>query len=180
MQLIDFAFQESGKSKKRKRSAKRSIQLEPFDPREDKQVYPRKPYFILSSNLPFFSLDYSSWSFTINDNYDVVFRNPTTGGELTFSLWQLKSKGTTKLEGKKGGWWDGNDTRLIFHWEKFDPTSTATKQEIADYFVKCSQDAKKKKGWLSKMSFLPFSRIYVEMGRHNPPPKQGIGTWTLL
>lgn len=96
-----------------------------------------------------------------------MFRDPATGGELTYKLWDLKSKGATKILEVKGGWWQANDERLIFTFRKFDPTSTACKEELGKAWAQTKGDEAKQKGMLSFLSspFYPRIDLFAKWAR---------------
>ena len=75
-----------------------------------------------------------------------MFRNPDTGGEVTFKVWACKSKGSAKFFDKKGGWYDINDNQLIFTYRNFDPTSEACKEELKTTWNTHKNEDKKLKG----------------------------------
>lgn len=82
----------------------------------------------------------------MNEDYDVVFRDPSKGGEKTYKLWDIKSKGASKILEVKGGWWQGNDERLIFTHRKFNPNTTACKEEFKKTWGACKGDEAKQRG----------------------------------
>lgn len=89
---------------------------------------------------------YADWSFTLNSDYDLVFIDPDKGGEKTYKMWDLKSKGPSKILDVRGGWWQANDERLIFTIRKFDPKATGCKEELQKAWLACKGDEQKQKG----------------------------------
>ena len=71
---------------------------------------------------------------------------PESGGELTYKLFEMKSKGSYKLNGVKGGWWMGNDDLLVFHFRNFNPNSTACKEEMKTAWAATKGDETKQRG----------------------------------
>lgn len=96
---------------------------------------------------------YAGWPWTFNSDWAIVFRDPKTGGEKTFRLWEMSSRGNKKYEGQARGWWSANDFRLIFHIKDFVSESTATAPEVSKKWKELAGDRDSQRG----MSFLHSS-----------------------
>ena len=105
------------------------------------------------------STDYGDWKFCLNSDYDIVFRNPTTGGELIYKIWSINSKGSQKFCGVKGTWYEINDHKLIVSYKNFDPTSAACKEDFKTTWEGAKGEGKKQKG-------ISYS-IHVNLYYHN-------------
>ena len=76
-----------------------------------------------------------------------MFRDPRTGGEKTFKLWDIHSKGASKILDVKGGWWQANDERLIFSHRKFNPNTEACKEELKKAWNAIKGDEARQRGF---------------------------------
>lgn len=115
--------------------------------------------FHSSFHCSFFSLQYAGWKWTFNADWDVVFFDPTTGGEKIFKIWELSSRGNKKYAGVARGWLSANDFRLIFNQKDFIHDSTASSPEVSKKWKELLGDKDGQRGMraISRLIFVPSS-----------------------
>ena len=76
----------------------------------------------------------------------MVFTDPKGGRETTIKVYEMKGKGPQRHQGKKGGWFGVNDSKILVHVSKFDAESTACHEDARDKWAELKGDMKLQKG----------------------------------